>query len=243
MPQEAYNYDYWAQAVPKKKYSDARELNYRRTSQKTREQMKRFMLEDSDSFSSSVSSSKIQELEDMAVYSEKRTRRVESFNYDMARKENYNERLKNKPEAINLDETEEAIEAKKQARKEASLRILQNIKRVFLFAAAACIALFICYRYSIINEKFNSVEKAKKELLNAQTINEQLQAEIDRDTDISYIENYAKYQLGMQKPQDSQIMYINVSKQDKIFTPLVVEEDAGNQGWFSQVAEKIANIF
>ena len=39
----------------------------------------------------------------------------------------------------------------------------------------------------------------------AQTINEQIQADIDSQTDLSYIENYAKYQLGMQKPKEEQI--------------------------------------
>ena len=57
----------------------------------------------------------------------------------------------------------------------------------------------------------------------------------------SYIENYARYQLGMQKPQDSQIMYINVEKQDKIFTPVITEEE--ETSWFSGLMEKIANIF
>ena len=152
MPQAAYNYDYWAQAVPKKKYNDERELNYRRTSQKTKEQMKRFMLEDSDSFSSSVSRAKMMELDDTATTREIKSRRNETFDFDMARKTHYNEKLKNKPEEINLDETEEAIEAKKQARKEAQKKFLMNFKRVVFFVAASAIALFICYRYSIINE-------------------------------------------------------------------------------------------
>ncbi len=244
MPQLDYAYDYWAQAVPKRRHSNSNdELNYRKTSERKKEQMKRFMLEDSDSFSSALSRSQIMELDERVISKEVKSRRNETFDFDMARKTNYNEKLKNKPEELNLDETEESIEAKKLARKEASQRILKNFRRVLAFAVASCIALFICYRYSIINEKFNSVEKAKKVLLNAQTVNEQLQAEIDRETDISYIENYAKYQLGMQKPQDSQIMYINVAKQDKIFTPVAMEESTSEQGWFSRIAEKIANMF
>ncbi len=86
------------------------------------------------------------------------------------------------------------------------------------------------------------VEKAKKEWLNAQTVNDQLEAEIDGEVDISYIENYAKYQLGMQKPQDSQIIYISQEKKDKIYKPVLTNQEE-EKTWVDELLEQIANIF
>ncbi|MBR3280427.1 MAG: septum formation initiator family protein [Clostridia bacterium] len=234
MPQLSYDYDYLANYESNRKYNNSKrrvaressryvEREYRRTSERTREQLRMFMMDG-----------------DSAVLPSSMMQRSMSSSISLPSGVIYNKKY-TKPEAIELEQTEEELEEKKRARREIRDNIIRNITNVLLFAAIACIALFICYRYSLINEKFNNVEKAKKELLNAQTINEQIQAEIDSETDISYIENYARYQLGMQKPQDSQIMYINVEKQDKIFTPVVAEEEENS--WFGNLMEKIANMF
>ncbi len=174
--------------------------------------------------------------------------RRKSFDYEMEAKSGKKVSYKNKPEAIQLDdeeigEEERIKEEKKQERKQKREVALRRLSNVSLFILFAVIALFICYRYSIINEKFNKVEKLKKELANSQTVNEQLQADIDGETDISYIENFAKYQLGMQKPQASQMVYINMDKKDKVFTPVKIEEETEEVTWVDELVEKIANIF
>ena len=177
-------------------------------------------------------------------------RQKSTFDYEVQAQNTVKRTYKTKPEAINLDETEEALEeqlkekeAQKIERKQKREIAFKRFRTIVLFTFLAAIALFICYRYSIINEKFNQVEKLKKELAANQTINEQLQADIDSETDISYIENFAKYQLGMQKPQQSQMVYINIDKKDKIFTPVKIEEDLSERTWVDDVVEKIANIF
>jgi len=277
MPQLDYDYDYLATYEANRQYNNskkkvardsARYNAYRSTSEKTKEQIKRFLMDgayDSQVVVNggavrtvSLPSRVIDRDEEEYIRPRKRTfdyesndqlyvepmrmfKKNETFDFDMARKTNYNATLANKPEELNLEETEEALELKREARKAAIEKVGRYLKNGLLFVMVAVVALFICYRYSLINEKFNQVSKAKKELVNAQTVNEQLQAEIDSETDISYIENYAKYQLGMQKPQDSQIMYINVEKQDKIYTPIETEEE--ETSWFDQLMEKIANIF
>ena len=182
--------------------------------------------------------------EDYARVSERFERiRRHSFDYDMEAKKTTKKQYKEKPEEIDLEETEEAIEEKKALKKARREKAWNSFSNAVLFISIACIALFICYRYSLINEKFNEVEKAKKRLATAQTINEQLQADIDSETDISYIENYAKYQLGMQKPQASQMVYINVEKQDKIFTPVKLEDDSYEKTWLNDLIEDLANLF
>ena len=127
-------------------------------------------------------------------------------------------------------------------KKKAMEQTMSRVKNVFYLLIGFGIAFLICYRYSLINEKFNELEKTKKALATAQTVNEQIQADIDSQTDLSYVENYAKYQLGMQKPSNSQIVYVNIEKQDRILTPITIEEDS-NETWFEQLYENIVKLF
>jgi hypothetical protein len=82
----------------------------------------------------------------------------------------------------------------------------------------------ICYRYSKINESFQGIQQIKSDIEISQALNGQLEAEIASKTDLSYIENYAKYQLGMQKPSNNQIKRITLEKEDKITTPVNMDE-------------------
>lgn len=143
-----------------------------------------------------------------------------------------------KPVEMKLKKPELSRAQKKKVREKA----MGRVKNVLYLMTGFAIAFFICYRYSLINEKFNELEKTKKELATAQTVNEQIQADIDSKTDLSYIENYAKYQLGMQKPSNSQIVYVNVEKKDRILTPVTIEEDS-SKTWFERLYEEISKLF
>ena len=143
-----------------------------------------------------------------------------------------------KPVEMKLKKPQQSASQKKKAKE----KLITRIKNILYLCCGFVVAFFICYRYSLINEKFNELEKTKKELETAQTVNEQIQADIDSQTDLSYIENYARYQLGMQKPSNSQIVYVNMEKQDRILTPVVVEEDT-DKSWFEQLYEEISKFF
>lgn len=143
-----------------------------------------------------------------------------------------------KPVEMKLKKPELSKAQKKKARE----KMMSRVKNGIYLAIGFAIAFFICYRYSLIDEKFNDLESTKKELATAQTVNEQIQADIDSQTDLSYIENYAKYQLGMQKPSNSQIVYVNVEKEDRILTPVTIEEDS-SKTWFEQLYDEIAKLF
>lgn len=143
-----------------------------------------------------------------------------------------------KPAEMKLKKPELSAYQKKKAMEKA----VSRVKSVLYLACGFAIAFLVCYRYSLINERFNQLEKIKKELITAQTVNEQIQAEIDSQTDLSYIENYAKYQLGMQKPSNSQIVYVNVEKQDRIITPVSIEE-VKEKTWFDNLYEKVIKLF
>ena len=166
-----------------------------------------------------------------------------TFDYESATTYGSLKNIKSKPEEAELEDVLTEKEERKERRRAERRKAFRILRNTFLCIVGFSVAFFICYRYSLINEKFNQVEKAKKELLNIQTVNEQIQADIESETDLSYIENYARYQLGMQKPQDSQTIYINTEKQDKIFTPVTMEDDTQHKSTFDSIIEKISSIF
>ena len=102
---------------------------------------------------------------------------------------------------------------------------VEGTKRKILLGVVIVSVLFmICMRYTEINEKFNEVNSLEKNLNSTKALNQQLSANIESKTDLNYIEKYAKYQLGMQKPSESQVVRIAYEKHDKISTPVVIEE-------------------
>lgn len=137
-------------------------------------------------------------------------------------------KIANKPEAMKLN-------APKSQSKINTTSILKNAATVSVFF---CLFFVVCYRYSLINEQFSGIKKLKTELATIQTANEQVQADIESKTDLTYVENYAKYQLGMQKPTSSQIQYIKVDKQDRISTPITINEEE-EMNWFENIIDSI----
>ncbi len=142
-------------------------------------------------------------------------------------------KIKNKPAEMTLKKP------KVKTKSKSSIGVtLKNIALVSMFFA---LFFMVCYRYSVINEEFSEVNTLKNELVKLQNANEQVQADIESKTDLTYVENYAKYQLGMQKPSSSQIEYVNVEKQDKITTPVTISEDV-ELTWFEKVVNEIRKI-
>ena len=142
-----------------------------------------------------------------------------------------------KPEEIKLTKPKSNSKAKTLTREKA-----EGLKKKILIGALGIAILFmICMRYTQINEKFNEVGSLEKNLSSAQALNEQLSSEIESKTDLNYIEKYAKYQLGMQKPKDSQIVRIAFDKQDKISTPVVINEEK-EESFFEKLWNDLKNL-
>ena len=128
-----------------------------------------------------------------------------------------------KPQEMTLKKPKSNVKAKTIAKQKA--RVKEMFRNFTVASLVFGMFFLICYRYSSINEAFNEVNDMKSNLRKQQTINSQLESTIQANTDLAYIENYAKYQLGMQKPKDSQIQKINVTKKDKITTPIEIKEE------------------
>jgi len=106
-----------------------------------------------------------------------------------------------------------------------------NVKKakgnVFLGVTAFMFALTIVCRYAMINNMNMENIRLKKELESINNTNAQLKLAAERQINLSEIEEYAKNNLGLQKPQNYQIEYINVDKKDLIDNKVVVENKTG----------------
>ena len=130
-----------------------------------------------------------------------------------------------KPEELKLKKMEMAKKAKAKKVQKQKAKVKETIIHVMLTGILFAMFFLICYRYTAINESFSELNAMKSSLKEKETINEQVESSIKQNTDLAYIENYAKYQLGMQKPKSSQIQKIAIDKKDKITTPIEIREE------------------
>lgn len=113
-----------------------------------------------------------------------------------------------------------------------------NKTRAVKYLAIGFVILFaISYRNSLINESFNRKEKLKKELGAIQKTNEQLQVSIENSLNLTNVEQAAKERLGMQKPTNSQKVYVNLPKKDYIqpaTEEVILDEEVS---WFKKLVD------
>ena len=140
---------------------------------------------------------------------------------------------------MKLKKPKSNLKAREVAKQKAKVK--EMLKNTFVASIIFGMLFLVCYRYSCINEAFNEVNDLKYSLKKKQTVNAQIESNIQKETDLAYIENYAKYQLGMQKPKDSQIQKINVKKQDKITTPIEIKEEE-EEGVFTKILDGLLKI-
>lgn len=140
-----------------------------------------------------------------------------------------------KPQEMSLKNAEVVRNTKSIAKKKANV-----LRNVMVSLSVFSILFLICYRSSLINESFKDLKNVKRNLEQTENMNAQIESEIQTQTDLANIESYAKYQLGMQKPKDSQIRKVVVPKKDKISTPVVIEEEKEN--FWGSLLNDIMNI-
>lgn len=134
------------------------------------------------------------------------------------------------------------VESKKVVNKKANKRRAKA--NTVLYLGIAFVILFtISYRNSQINESFSLVQESKKELSSIQKENEQLQVSIENTLKLSNLEQSAKEELGMQKLEQKQKVYVNLPKKDYVESgteEIVIDE---KQNIFERIINSIMNIF
>lgn len=145
-----------------------------------------------------------------------------------------------KPNKNRNKSNNKSAQIKKGNNKNKSTKKANHKLRAVKYLTIGFFILFaISYRNSLINESFSKKEQLKKDLSAIQKTNEQLQVSIENSLNLNNVEQSAKEKLGMQKPTNSQKVYVSLPKKDYIqpaTEQVLVEEE---KSWF----EKLINGF
>lgn len=123
----------------------------------------------------------------------------------------------------------------KKENKKSTKKANHKLRAVKYLTIGFLILFAISYRNSVINESFKQKEKLRKELSSIQKTNEQLQVSIENSLNLNNVEQSAKEKLGMQKPTNSQKVYVSLPKKDYIrpaTEEVLVEEE---KSWFEKL--------
>ncbi|MBQ3145976.1 MAG: hypothetical protein IJB90_05450 [Clostridia bacterium] len=119
----------------------------------------------------------------------------------------------------------------------------QKRKAIKYLVIGFLVLFAISYRNSQIDENFAKVQNLKDELAEVQKQNAQLQVSIENGLNLNNLEQEAKEQLGMQKLNSKQTIYMILPKNDYIEPAaeevIIEEEQSGIRG----IINTISNIF
>lgn len=151
-------------------------------------------------------------------------------NYRRTKKKKKKNNLK-KAQPVKSDKINTAMKLEKR----------KHYQNVALIVAIFLLLLAVSYRNSLINEQFSKLQKQKNELAATQKTNEQLEVSIEESINLSTIEAEAKEQLGMQKLDNSQKVYVTLDKKDFVepsSKALDINESTYNK-WYEKIINKI----
>ena len=114
-----------------------------------------------------------------------------------------------------------------------------NYKPVVYIGLAFVMLFTISYRYSLINEEYNSKENIKSKVSAVQKENEQLKVSIENSLNLSSIEKAAQDKLGMQKLTNDQKIYISLPKKDYVQSSTDNTATTTEKSWLEKIIEKI----
>lgn len=117
----------------------------------------------------------------------------------------------------NYDYPPYTSEKKEYAKKTKRNRKLKNL---LLVVFVSSLSILILYRYTVIYQKSIALDKMERQIEYTESLNQQLKAQIASLSNPARIEEIAKEKLGMQLPEENQIVYINVGEK-----PIVVKEE------------------
>lgn len=116
-------------------------------------------------------------------------------------------------------------------------------KIIFYIIAVFAVLFAVSYRNAFITQTYSQVKDLKSELAQVEKENKQLEINIESQTNFGAIEEKAKNELGLDKLKDSQIVYVNLDKQDYVESSAEEIELKEDSNWFENIINKIKNIF
>lgn len=140
--------------------------------------------------------------------------------------------------------TARKINTDNKREKEKAKQIKKQKRRAIKYLVIGFLILFaISYRNSQIDESFAKLQDLKQELSDVQKQNAQLEVSIENGLNLNNLEQEAKEQLGMQKLNSKQTIYMTLPKNDYIEPAaeevIIEDEQSGIKG----IINTISNIF
>ena len=116
--------------------------------------------------------------------------------------------------------------------------------KLIVYIGAVCVILFaVSYQNALVAQRYSELKKLKTNLAAVEKENKQLEVSIESKTNLSAIEEKASQELGLKKLDKSQIVYVNADKQDYVQSSAEVIQMPEEGNWFTNLIEKIKNIF
>ncbi len=129
---------------------------------------------------------------------------------------------------------------KRQQKDKRRKKKLRTILRIGVILA---LGVVITSRFAIISEYAYRMDKLENQLSELRKVNERLNLQIAQAQDITWIEDYARNQLGMVYPDNRDIIYVAVDRTDEEkLAQENTEEDYTLKGWAAILAGKIGGF-
>lgn len=133
---------------------------------------------------------------------------------------------------------------KKNVKTQAKTKTKKNTNsKVILYIGAIFVILFaVSWRNAFIAQEYSQIRSLKSELSELEKENKQLEVNIESKTNLGAIAEKASTELGLKKLDDSQIVYVNLDKQDYVESS-TEEVKLEENNWFEKIIQKIKSIF
>lgn len=158
-----------------------------------------------------------------------------AYAYDLSVPEIIPQHMPNKKDFKIVKSPKKVVKTNNNNLKKTKVQPKSQLSLILSVVALFAMALVISYRYNLISEKNLEIQRLKIDQVAANSELATTEVAIDRIIDKDTVESYAKQQLGMQKPEKSQIIYINSNYETKV-------ETVETQNIFEMGIEKLKNL-
>ena len=140
------------------------------------------------------------------------------------------EKLRLEKERIKQEEENRKILAAEVAMRK--LRNKVRRKYTLMIFVLVILGLALTYRYSLVISINDQIRRQNAELETIISKNNQIQKEISKETDLDKVRLLAESKLGMQKPDNHQIIYIRVPRKDHALMDVETDRQATQENKF-----------
>ncbi len=119
----------------------------------------------------------------------------------------------------------------KEAERPRSVAERKRVLRTFcLIATVFAMCFMMIYRYAMILETNALISEMNQQVTELESDNQFLEAKLDRALELGSLEEYATQELGMIRPDTSQMFYVNIHMEDSANMAEDAEESRVLQG-------------